>query len=116
MTSLTISELLAGRAAVGTAVTVEGWIRTRRDSKAGLSFLHVHDGSCFDPIQAVAESSLPNYESEILHLTTHCAVRVSGKLVESQGKGQRFEIHAEKVEVVGLVENPDHYPVSAKRH
>jgi asparaginyl-tRNA synthetase len=59
---------------------------------------------------------LPNYQDEILHLTTHCAVRVSGTLVESQGKGQRFEIHADRVEVVGWVENPDHYPVSAKRH
>ncbi len=116
MTSLTIRELLAGRVAIGEAVTVEGWIRTRRDSKAGLSFLQVHDGSCFDPIQAVAEASLPNYQDEILHLTTHCAVRVAGTLVESQGKGQRFEIHAEKVEVVGWVENPDNYPVSAKRH
>ncbi len=116
MTSLTIKDVLAGRVVVGEAITVEGWIRTRRDSKAGLSFLQVHDGSCFDPIQAVAEASLPNYQDEILHLTTHCAVRVAGTLVESQGKGQRFEIHAEKVEVVGWVENPDEYPVSAKRH
>jgi asparaginyl-tRNA synthetase len=116
MTSLTISEILAGRAGVGETVTVEGWIRTRRDSKAGLSFLHVHDGSCFDPIQVIAESSLPNYQGEILHLTTHCAVRASGKLVESQGKGQKFEIQAESVEVLGWVENPDSYPVSAKRH
>jgi asparaginyl-tRNA synthetase len=116
MTSLTIKELLAGRASVGETVTAEGWIRTRRDSKAGLSFLHVHDGSCFDAIQAVAEASLPNYQNEILHLTTHCAVRVVGTLVESQGKGQRFEIKAERVDVVGWVENPDSYPVSAKRH
>src|SRR4051795_584476 len=107
MTSLSIKDLLAGRAGVGEPVTVEGWIRTRRDSKAGLSFLQVHDGSCFDPIQAVAEASLPNYQEEILHLTTHCAVRVTGRLVESQGKGQRFEIHADAVEVLGLVENPD---------
>jgi asparaginyl-tRNA synthetase len=116
MTSLTIKEILDGKAAVGAAVTVEGWIRTRRDSKAGLSFLGVHDGSCFDPIQVVAEATLPNYQDEILHLTTHCAVRVEGSLVESQGKGQKFEIKAEKVTVVGWVENPDHYPVSAKRH
>ena len=116
MTSLTIKDLLSGRAEVGAGVTVEGWIRTRRDSKAGLSFLQVHDGSCFDPIQVVAEASLPNYHDEVLRLTTHCAVRVSGVLVESQGKGQRFEVKAETVEVVGWVENPDHYPVSAKRH
>ena len=116
MTKLTIRELLAGRADVGSAVTVEGWLRTRRDSKAGLSFLLVHDGSCFDPIQVVAEATLPNYQGEILHLTTHCALRAEGTLVESQGKGQRFEVKADKVEVVGLVEDPDHYPVSAKRH
>ena len=116
MTRLTIRELLAGRAEIGTTVTVEGWIRTRRDSKAGLSFLQVHDGSCFDPIQVVAEASLSNYQDEILHLTTHCAVRVVGTLVESEGKGQRFEVKADSLEVVGLVENPDHYPVSAKRH
>ncbi|HEY2154668.1 MAG TPA: asparagine--tRNA ligase, partial [Isosphaeraceae bacterium] len=116
MTALTIREILAGRAGLGDKVTIEGWLRTRRDSKAGLSFLGVHDGSCFDPIQVVAEASLPNYQSEILHLTTHCAVRVEGTLVESQGKGQKFEVKADRVEVVGTVENPDHYPVSAKRH
>lgn len=116
MTALTIREILNGRAEVGATVTVEGWLRTRRDSKAGLSFLGVHDGSCFDPIQVVAEASLPNYQGEILHLTTHCAVRVEGTLVESQGKGQKFEIKADRVEVVGTVEDPDQYPVSAKRH
>src|SRR4051795_11235444 len=116
MTSLTIREILAGKLAMGAAVAVEGWIRTRRDSKAGLSFLQVHDGSCFDPIQVVAEASLPNYQDEILRLTTHCAVRVAGTLVESQGKGQRFEVKADAVDVIGWVEHPDSYPVSAKRH
>jgi asparaginyl-tRNA synthetase len=116
MTELTIKEILAGRAGVGEKVAVEGWLRTRRDSKAGLSFLQIHDGSCFDPIQAVAEAMLPNYHDEILHLTTHCALRVEGTLVESQGKGQKYEVKAEKVVLVGGVENPDTYPVSAKRH
>jgi len=116
MAKLTIKQLLSGKAEVGSQVTVEGWIRTRRDSKAGFSFLQIHDGTCFDPIQAVAPGTLENYQSEILHLTTHCAVRVFGVLVESQGKGQRFEVQAERVEVVGWVENPDSYPVSAKRH
>jgi asparaginyl-tRNA synthetase len=116
MTRLTIQEILTGRARVGEPVTIEGWVRTRRDSKAGFSFLQVHDGSCFDPIQAVVEASVPNYQSEILHITTHCAVRIEGTLVESQGKGQRYEVKAGRVDVVGWVENPDHYPVSAKRH
>jgi asparaginyl-tRNA synthetase len=116
MTGQRINEILAVRVNVGAAVVIEGWLRTRRDSKAGLSFLQVHDGSCFDPIQVVAESSLPNYQSEILHLTTHCSVRIGGTLVESVGKGQRFEVKADRVEVIGWVENPDSYPVSAKRH
>jgi asparaginyl-tRNA synthetase len=116
MTKWTIKEILAGRVEVGAAVIIEGWVRTRRDSKAGLSFLQIHDGSCFEPIQVVAESTLPNYQTEVLHLTTHCAVHVAGTLVESQGKGQRFEVKADLVKVVGWVENPDSYPVSAKRH
>ncbi len=116
MTKWTIKEILAGRVEVGEPVIVEGWLRTRRDSKAGLSFLLVHDGSCFEPIQVVAEASLANYQTEILHLTTHCAVHVVGTLAESQGKGQRFEVKADQVKVVGGVENPDSYPVSAKRH
>src|SRR4051794_13848896 len=111
-----IKDILAGKAEVGARTTVKGWVRTRRDSKAGLSFVHVHDGSCFDPIQVVAEASLPNYQDEILHLTTGCAVVATGKLVESQGKGQKYEIQAESVEVVGHVDDPDTYPVSAKRH
>src|SRR3954469_14752608 len=116
MTSLTIKELLAGRVEPGAPVVIEGWVRTRRDSKAGFSFLHVHDGSCFDAIQVVAPATLANYQSEILHITTHCAVRVEGTLAASEGKGQRFEVQAASVTVVGWVENPDTYPVSAKRH
>jgi asparaginyl-tRNA synthetase len=116
MTNWTIKEILAGRVDVGKTVTIEGWLRTRRDSKAGLSFLLIHDGSCFESIQVVAEASLPNYQSEILHLTTHCSIKAVGTLVESEGKGQRYEVKAEHVDVIGWVENPDHYPVSAKRH
>jgi asparaginyl-tRNA synthetase len=116
MSSWIVKDILAGKAEVGAPVTVKGWVRTRRDSKAGVSFIHVHDGSCFDPIQVVAESSLPNYQSEILHLTTHCAVVATGKLVESQGKGQKYEIQAESIDLVGGIDDPDTYPVSAKRH
>jgi asparaginyl-tRNA synthetase len=113
-----VVEALRGDVPLGSTVTVKGWVRTRRDSKAGggLSFVTVHDGSCFDPIQVVAHPSLPNYESEVLHLTTGCAVVATGRLVESQGRGQSVEIQAEEIEVVGWVEDPDTYPVAAKRH
>ncbi len=111
-----IRDVFSGNVEVGSTITIRGWVRTRRDSKAGLSFLHVHDGSCFDPLQVIVPGSLANYQTEILHLTTGCAVKVIGTLVESEGKGQRFEIQTESVEVVGWVEDPDSYPVSAKRH
>ncbi|WP_119328889.1 asparagine--tRNA ligase [Cysteiniphilum halobium] len=101
---------------IGQKVTVKGWLRSRRDSKAGLSFLAIHDGSCFDPIQAIAESSLTNYQSEVLSLTKDCSLEVTGILVASQGKGQNVEIQADKVIVHGWIDNPETYPVSPKRH
>jgi asparaginyl-tRNA synthetase len=99
----------------GTSVTVKGWVRTRRDSKAGLSFIHVHDGSGFDPIQAVAPATLPNYETEIKRLTSGCSVIVTGMLTASQGQGQAVEIQAESVEVVGWVDDPETYPIQPKK-
>jgi asparaginyl-tRNA synthetase len=111
-----IVDILAGRAPVGARATVEGWVRTRRDSKAGLSFLAVHDGSCFDALQVVAPATLPSYEQEVLRLTAGCAVRVSGTVAPSQGKGQAVELVAEEVVVVGWVDDPETYPIQPKRH
>ena len=111
-----VEDALAGRVPVGSAVRVQGWIRTRRDSKAGLSFLHVHDGSCFDPLQVVAAGTLPNYGTEVARLTAGCAVVVEGELVASEGKGQPVEVQATSVEVVGWVDDADTYPIAAKRH
>jgi asparaginyl-tRNA synthetase len=112
----TVAAALAGETAIGEQLTVRGWLRSKRDSKAGISFLAVHDGSSFDPIQAVAPASLSNYESEVLRLSTGCAVAVTGELVESQGKGQSVEIMATAVTVVGWVDDPETYPVAKKRH
>jgi asparaginyl-tRNA synthetase len=111
-----VTDLLKGTVPEGTQVTVHGWVRTRRDSKAGLSFVHLHDGSCFDPVQVVAPATLPNYSDEILRLTTGCAITAEGTLARSQGKGQAFEIQAVSIHVVGWVEDPDSYPISPKRH
>ena len=106
------------QAEVGTELTVKGWVRTRRDSKAdgGISFLAVSDGTCFDHIQVVARNTLDNYQDEILKVTAGCAVEVDGQLVKSEGKGQDVEIVASRIRVVGWIENPDSYPVAAKRH
>ena len=111
-----IVDVLQGKIAIGEKVTVRGWVRTRRDSKAGLSFLAVYDGSCFDPIQAIVNNDIENYESEVLRLTTGCSVIVTGTIVESPAEGQAVELQAEKVEVTGFVEDPDTYPMAAKRH
>ena len=111
----TVAELLRGSVPPGTTVTVKGWVRTRRDSKAGLSFLHVHDGTCFAPIQAVIPSDLPNYQDEVLRLTAGCSVEVDGTLAASEGKGQAFEIKATAVRVVGWVDDPLTYPITPKR-
>jgi asparaginyl-tRNA synthetase len=116
MTLLSIKQALAGGDHVGKTITLQGWVRTRRDSKAGLSFINLHDGSCFSPIQIVAKNDLDNYADIVQHLTAGCAIKVVGTLVESQGKGQSYEVQAENVELVGGVDDPDTYPVSAKRH
>lgn len=116
MSVVPVVDVLQGRAAVDTEVTVRGWVRTRRDSKAGISFLAVYDGSCFNPLQAVVNNSLPNYESDVLRLTTGCSLEVTGKVVPSPGEGQSFELQATEVKVVGWVEDPDTYPMAAKRH
>jgi len=116
MADAMIVEALTGKVAVDSEVTVKGWVRTRRDSNAGFSFLAMNDGSCFDSIQVVAANTLANYASEVLHITTGCSVVVTGKLVKSQGKGQAYEVQATAVQVVGWVDDPDSYPVSAKHH
>ena len=109
---VSVRELLA-RDSPGGRVCVQGWLRTARHSK-NVSFLEVSDGSCFAGIQAVAAPALPNYQDIIAQLSTGCAVSVTGELVASPGKGQRYEIHAERVELVGGVD--DDYPLQKKRH
>ncbi len=116
MTVISAKQALKGQVAVGTNVTLRGWIRTRRDSKAGLSFLAVSDGSCFDSLQVVAPNTLPNYATDVQKLSTGCSVECTGQLVQSQGKGQSVEIQADSVKVLGFVEDPDTYPLAPKQH
>jgi asparaginyl-tRNA synthetase len=111
-----IAALLGGQVPLGGRVTVQGWVRTRRDSKAGLSFVTVHDGSCFEPLQVIAPAELPNYASEVMRLSAGCAVRARGELVASTGKGQTVELRAENLQVVGWVEDPETYPIAPKPH
>ncbi|MFP1748340.1 asparagine--tRNA ligase [Lonsdalea quercina] len=116
MSVVPVVDVLQGRVAVDSEVTVRGWVRTRRDSKAGISFIAVYDGSCFDSLQAVVNNNLDNYQSDVLRLTTGCSVSITGNVVPSPGQGQSFELQATDVSVVGWVDDPDTYPMAAKRH
>ncbi len=115
MAHAAVTDVLNGTYAIGDSVTIKGWVRTRRDSKAGLSFVALHDGSCFDPVQVIALNTLANYD-DITRLTAGCSLEVTGTVKASEGQGQALEIEATEVVVVGWVENPDTYPMAAKRH
>ncbi len=116
MSWTTVDQILKTEPVPGTRVTARGWVRTRRDSKAGLSFVAINDGSCFGNLQLVVPAELENYQSDVLHLTTGCSVVAEGELVASQGSGQAVEVAVKRLTVLGRVEDPDSYPVSAKRH
>ena len=116
MSLTAIKDVMTGKVNAGDRITVGGWVRTRRDSKAGFSFIALSDGSCFDNLQIIAENTLENYSAEVLKLTTGCSLMAEGVLQVSPGQGQAFELKAEKIQVLGMVEDPDTYPMSAKRH
>src|SRR5476649_694000 len=116
MTTHSVRSILGGRAPASEPVTVKGWVRTRRDSKAGLSFVHVSDGSAFHPVQVVAPATLANYASEIQKLTAGCSVEATGTIVPSPAKGQPFEMQATDIKVIGWVDDPDTYPIQPKPH
>lgn len=99
---------------VGRTLEIDGWVRTRRDSGA-LCFLEINDGSCLANLQVIAESTLPNFDTEVKKLGTGCAVRVHGELVESPAKGQDVELRAGEVTVIGWAD-PRSYPLQKKRH
>jgi asparaginyl-tRNA synthetase len=101
--------------AVGKQVQVQGWIRTRRDSKGGFSFLEVNDGSCQGNLQIVADGKLANYETEIKKLGAGCSVTIVGELKKSPAKGQATELHAAGVTVHGFAD-PETYPLQKKGH
>ncbi len=116
MTANAIRTILNHEIAPGARVVIEGWVRSRRSSKGGFSFIQVHDGSCFDGLQAVAGTELPNYRSEVEALGTGCAVRITGQLVESRGRQQDREVQVGTLEVLGWVDEPETYPIAKKRH
>ncbi len=101
--------------AVGRQVRLQGWVRTRRDSKGGFSFLELNDGSSQGNVQVIADAKLPNYDSQIKHLTTGASVTVVGEVRKSPAKGQATEVHAQSVTVHGSAD-PETYPLQKKGH
>ena len=116
MTTFSCKQILAGAAPAATEIIVKGWVRTRRDSKAGISFVNVSDGSCIHPVQIVAPEALTNYHEQVLHLTAGCAIEATGLIVPSQAKNQPFEMQATSITVLGWVDDPDTYPIQPKAH
>src|SRR5688572_25036149 len=102
-------------AAIGKLVLIQGWLRTRRDSKGGFSFLEVNDGSSLASLQVIADGSLPNYESEIKHLSAGSSIAVEGEVKASGGKGQATEVFAKKLTLLGGAD-PETYPLQKKQH
>ena len=119
MSVLSCLDILSGKASLGLthgSVTIKGWVKTRRDSKAGISFVNVADGSCFHPVQVVVPNTLANYADEVQKLTAGCAVEATGTIVASPAKGQPFEMQATAIKVIGWVDDPDTYPITPKAH
>ena len=100
---------------IGERYEVMGWVRSRRDSKAGFSFIDLNDGSCLKSLQVIADKDLPEYEDQVLGAYTGCSLRVVGTLAESPAKGQAVELRAEEVKIIGPVD-PASYPLQKKRH
>ncbi len=114
-TVVSISKIYQNDIMLNNLITIYGWVRSRRSSKSGFSFITVYDGSCFHSIQVIANNTLYNYK-EILRLTIGCSVSIEGILILSLGKQQKYEIKAKKIQILGWVEDPDTYPISAKKH
>ncbi|NQY43476.1 MAG: asparagine--tRNA ligase [Legionellales bacterium] len=97
-------------------VSVNGWVKTKRDSKSGISFIDINDGSCFNNLQIVVPNTLVNYQDEIIKITSGCAINAIGKIIESTGRTQKFEMQAESFHIIGNIKNPANYPIQPKKH
>jgi asparaginyl-tRNA synthetase len=115
LSKTSISRVLTDSSLVGSSVTVAGWVRNKRESRAGLIFIDLSDGSCFGVLQVVSEQLLGNFD-DLHRITTGCSIVASGELIESPAKQQAVELRAIEVQVVGWVDDPDSYPLAPKQH
>ena len=112
----TIKDVFASELVEGEQIQLSGWVRSKRSSKGGFSFIHLNDGSCVSTIQVIADESMDNYQKEIEKLSVGCSVSITGSLVASEGRGQDREIHATSISVIGWVDDPESYPIAKKKH
>ncbi|CUR53214.1 asparagine--tRNA ligase [Buchnera aphidicola] len=111
-----LSDIFLKKKNINTVILINGWVRNRRDSKSGISFLDIYDGSIVTTLQVIAKNTLSNYVTEILKLTIGCSVKIVGKLIHSLHKKNIYELKAHLIQVIGTVSSPKSYPMSAKRH
>ena len=116
MSKISVRAVLDESVPLGADVEIDGWLRTRRTSKGGFSFLALSDGSCFDTLQVVADQELANYASEIVELPTGCSLAIVGRVVASTGGKQSRELKASAVRVLGGIDDPETYPIAKKQH
>ncbi|QJC34173.1 asparagine--tRNA ligase [Enterobacteriaceae endosymbiont of Donacia cinerea] len=111
-----ISQLMTGKIKINSKISIGGWVRNRRHSKLGISFINLYDGSCIHDIQIIANNKLNNYKKEILSITSGCSLKVKGIFKYSPKNLQIYEIYALKIEILGWINNPGKYPISPKKH
>ncbi|WP_343128428.1 asparagine--tRNA ligase [Buchnera aphidicola (Kurisakia onigurumii)] len=116
MILVSISDIHNNCIKINSQIKINGWIKSKRDSKIGLSFIHVSDGSHIFDLQVIAKKNLKNYFSEILKLSTGCSICINGKLIFSTGKKQKYELLADKIKIFGWIKNNNTYPISPKKH
>ncbi|QJC37393.1 asparagine--tRNA ligase [Enterobacteriaceae endosymbiont of Donacia thalassina] len=111
-----ISQLITGKTRINSKISIGGWVRNKRHSKLGMSFIDLYDGSCIYDIQVIANNKLSNYEDEILNITSGCSLKIKGIFKYSPKNLQKYEIYALKIKIIGWVNNPGKYPISSKKH
>lgn len=116
MIGVSIYSIYMNQIEINEYISICGWVKSKRSSKIGISFLDIYDGSIVNTIQVIVSKNLYNYKSEVIKLTSGCSVIVQGILKSSLGKLQMYEIYAKSVFILGKVKNPDTYPISAKKH
>ncbi|BAC24409.1 asnS [Wigglesworthia glossinidia endosymbiont of Glossina brevipalpis] len=116
MKSVSIIDIIEKKIFKKKLVEINGWVRTKRNSKLGISFVDVYDGSCLQHIQVIAKKDLSNYKSDILRLTSGCSVKIFGVLKKSLKNSKIYELHATCIKVLGWIKDPGKYPISSKPH